>query len=125
MKLLPILLLISTVAFSQSDKKIIKNFFERQFYVQTADMIEQEYCGLQLGRMYVGKKRFIFESREVFIDIKFYKRKKNVYYGKDGSGNKYYFQAVTINNDLGLLITPSEANGKVAVLITRVNVCEL
>jgi hypothetical protein len=124
MKLLPILLLISTVAFSQSDKKIAKQSFEREFYIQTANMVEEEFCGLQLGRMYVGKKRFIFESREVFIDIKFYKRKRNLYYGKDEAGNKYYFQAVTVKNSSGLLITPSEINGKVAVLITRVNICD-
>lgn len=123
-KILLGLLLITSLTFAQSAKKIAEETLISTVYVQTVlphTTISCEETGIKL---FINNRRVVFESRETSFDLKITRRSKQIWIAKDKEGTEYYIKSALFNGEPMLAFLPNKNSGKKGVIICKINICE-
>jgi hypothetical protein len=118
------LLLVTSLTFAQSEKKIAEKTLISVAYVQTVLPHTTISCGEQGIKLFINNRRVIFESRETSFDLKVTRRKKEIWIAKDKEGTEYYIKSAMFNGEPILAFLPNKNSGKRGVIICKVNICD-
>lgn len=107
----------------QTKKKIERETLREDTYVKTAYPDAVKFCGVQPTTLYLTNKRIIFTSPEVSFDIKIFKRRKSVWYGRD-NGITYQVRSLMRGDSPVLMFIPERGSQKLGVMISRTSICD-
>lgn len=117
-----ILIIIGSLAFGQSEKKIRRETLFFKSYVKTATTYANIDCRELYVEYFFNKRRFILKSDIWSHDLKIIKRKREYYIAENKEGVIYTIHPIRKDGEVGWLILPNE--NSVGAAISRANLCD-